>query len=860
MLQNNNSKIIKRISNRSLRANPMRNVFVILSILLTTVLLTSTLVAGFTFYKSNKLYDIVKYTGVDAEGFISATKEQYEKLKDQKDIEEIGFSQNASNDSLKNKEFLGENVSLLAIDDQKLFDMMAIVPMKGNYPKSDKEVFVPTWVLDRLGVDKKVGEKIQLDIPINNQVKKITFTVSGFYESVQSEGSNMGKVIVSPSFVKNYNPAMLKQKNSGTAFVKMDSINEKSSLKEVKASLAQIAKKIGSDSYEAHPSFEKDGIKVVSDQTGQIIAVVAGIVLIIFSGYLIIYNIFYISIVRDIKFYGLMKTIGATSKQIKKMIIRQSLLLSLIGIPLGLIIGYFTGAKLSEMAFGKMMIGNMLIIERSPYIFIIATLFSLLTVLISCRKPGKIAGKVSPIEAVKYVSKDVTYKKKNKKGVNGGKLHKMAWSNIMKNKKRVALSLLSISLSSTIFVFSINIFTGIDPELHADRQMASDIEVNNKYSSMTDKAYKPISADLYNELKSLDFVKHIEPYYEPMSFYKADPSKGTFAAELVNKGLIDKELKGKGTANYYGFETTEEGHYLVSMRSMKASRIKEETSRMRLVDGKLDEEQFKKGNSIIYYDDGSNSVIKAGDKLPLEIVVRDQKGNEQIIKKEFEVMAVVSDKANDSENDYMANNLRKITIEEEAFKQIFPQYESYIQKIGIELKEGTDIVAADERVRQVLVDYNNSQVDFRSKNYFIEGVTEVKGTFTLLGVVIAGIFGIIGALNVINTVLTGLITRKLELATLEAIGMTKKQIRKMIIFEGVYYILLSLVLVLPLGALAAWVAPKMLPIYGGFNWVGYGIAIAIAVTVIAILMLVTPVLGYKSISKNSIIDRMREVE
>ena len=124
----------------------------------------------------------------------------------------------------------------------------------------------------------------------------------------------------------------------------------------------------------------------------------------------------------------------------------------------------------------------------------------------------------------------------------------------------------------------------------------------------------------------------------------------------------------------------------------------------------------------------------------------------------------------------------------------------------------------------------------------------------------AGIFGIIGALNVINTVLTGILSRKLEFATLEAIGMTKKQIRKMITFEGLYYILLSLLLVLPLGALAAWVAPKMLPIYGGFNWAGYSIAVAIAVIVIAILMISTPLIGYRSISKKSIIERMREIE
>lgn len=858
MLQNNNGKIIKRISNKSLRSNSMRNIFVVLSIMLTTVMLTSVLVAGLTFYKSNNLYDIVKYSGVDAEGFIGTTNEQYEELKGKKDIDEIGFSQNASSDSLKNKEFLGENVSLQAIDDQKLFDMMAIVPMAGDYPKKDNEALVPTWVLDRLGVDKKVGEKITLDVVINGQVKSITFKLSGYYESIQSEGSNMGKVIVAPAFVKKHNPTILEGKNSGASFVKMKSINEDSSLKEVKASLAALAKSVGSDSYEPHPSYEEDGVKVVSEQNQQLIAVVAGIVLIIFSGYLIIYNIFYISIVKDIKFYGLLKTIGATSKQIKRIIIRQSLLLSAIGIPLGLLIGYFAGAKLSEMAFSKTMIGNMLIIERSPYIFIIAALFSLLTVLISCRKPGKIAGKVSPIEAVKYVSKDVQTKKKNKKGVNGGKLHKMAWANILKSKKRVALSLLSISLSSTIFVFAINIFIGIDPVLHANRQMASDIALDNDHSGFGAAEYKPISSKLIKDLKEQAFIKNVDYYYGAWTPYKEDPKNGSFAAELVNEGLIDEEFKSKGTGGYFGFNITSEGHYLAGMGGIKASQIKEETKNMKILDGEINEEEFKKGQSIIY--SGQNSVIKAGDKLPLSIVLRDKNGKETIVKKEFTVMAVVSGENDDPNNNFVANNLSLLTIEEEAFKAIYPEYENYIKSVIIDLKEGTDISDADEQVRQLLVDNDASQVQFTSKNFFIEGVSEIKTTFTLIGIVVAGIFGIIGALNVINTVLTGILSRKLEFATLEAIGMTKQQIRKMITFEGLYYILLSLLLVLPLGALAAFIAPKMLPIYGGFNWPGYSISIAIAVVVIAILMITTPIIGYRSITKKSVVERMREMD
>ena len=79
----------------------------------------------------------------------------------------------------------------------------------------------------------------------------------------------------------------------------------------------------------------------------------------------------------------------------------------------------------------------------------------------------------------------------------------------------------------------------------------------------------------------------------------------------------------------------------------------------------------------------------------------------------------------------------------------------------------------------------------------------------------------------------------------------------MVLFEGVYYILFSMLIILPFGAFIAYLAPMVLPIYGGFNFKLYIISVSICLIVITILMLSVPVIGYKMVSKDSIVDRLR---
>lgn len=862
MLKNNNRQIIKKLSNRSLKVNKMRNIFAILAIALTTLLITTTIVGGITFYNTNKVYMNVSSYGVDADGYIDFNIKNIDKLNKINNIKKKGIIQLASTDVIQNEVLLAENVCLFATDDKDAYEMMAVVPIEGTYPKKANDILLPSWVLDVLNINKNIGETVSLDIVINDEVKSIDFNLCGYYESLVIRGTGTIRAFVSNEFISKYNKGITEIEGTTTVLLTLKNINSNSSYDTVQEELNKISNEIDGTKAKVHPKYDSEKSISGDSQIQQFIAIAVGIVLIIATGYLIIYNIFYISVSKDIKFYGLLKTIGTTSKQLKRIIIRQALKLSIIGIPIGLVLGYAVATFIIPMALSVTFMGNIVVVSKSPLNFILSILFSLVTVLISCNKPGRIAGKVSPIEAVRFVSSDSqNLKKKNKKGTNGAKLNKMAWSNIVKNKKRVMLSVLSISLSAVIVIFTISATLGIDPEAHAESQVVADIQIVNVVNQFHGKVeYQPITEDLINKVKGLDIVEDARINYKAIT-PNEDGIIYDFGVEFVLSGKLKEEVKRGIESGNQNIMTTRIGFadnmMMANLTALKADRLGKELEKFEVIDGKIDEEEFKKGDYIIYnVEVGESYVIKAGDILPLTMKIPDEDGVVKEVTKEFKVMAVVGD----STGGFSASNMTELNIEENAFKELFPDYNNYIKSIDIDLKDNVYLTEADEEIGKIINESGNTMLFLSSKNYYIDAMEEMKLIVSLIGGTVALILGFIGIINVINTMLTSIISRKLEFSMLESIGMTKSQSKKMILFEGMYYIILTAVLVIPLGLVVSFLAPMMLPIYGGFKIAIYLVSVIVAMSIISIIMLIVPLIGYKNISKESIVERLRIAE
>ena len=194
-----------------------------------------------------------------------------------------------------------------------------------------------------------------------------------------------------------------------------------------------------------------------------LIAILTFLALVIFTGYLIIYNIFQISVTEDIRFYGLLKTIGVTPRQLKRIIRQQALFLCIVGIPAGLLLGYGVGATLTPVVMARTTFGaGVSTVSTSPLIFFASALFALITVLLSCSRPGKIASKVSPVEATKYT--ETVKSKKKKRTTRGAKIHQMAFANLGRNKRKTVLVVISLSLSVVLLNILVTFTGGFDME------------------------------------------------------------------------------------------------------------------------------------------------------------------------------------------------------------------------------------------------------------------------------------------------------------------------------------------------------------------------------------------------------------
>ena len=208
-----------------------------------------------------------------------------------------------------------------------------------------------------------------------------------------------------------------------------------------------------------------------------VIAIAAMLLLIIFTGYLIIYNVFQISVAGDIRFYGLLKTIGTTPRQLRRIIRLQALALSAAGIPIGLVVGWLIGGQLTPVIVARLD-GIVPVTSVSPWIFVVAALFALFTVLLSCRRPGKMAAKVSPVEAVRYTEGGGKTRAKGRKARRVSPFS-MAWANLGRSRGKTVVTVLSLSLAVVLLTVTVNFAGGFDMDKYVSNFTASDFIVAN---------------------------------------------------------------------------------------------------------------------------------------------------------------------------------------------------------------------------------------------------------------------------------------------------------------------------------------------------------------------------------------------
>ncbi|WP_066501015.1 ABC transporter permease [Abyssisolibacter fermentans] len=867
MLEIDNKKIMNRLSKRSLKNNKMRNIFVIIAIVLTTTLMTTVFTCGVSFYKTYDFHARMG-KGVDSDGDINGGFDQYEKVKEHDEVKKAGILCDLATSYIRSKEVTGNRI-YLKYADSSLFEMNYVKPIEGDYPKTSEDILVPTFFLDLFSMPYEVNQKVSLNVPITEDgkeiIKPITFNICGYYKAVIPPTSNYGEIFTDFSFIDKYNPQLPKGLNEIN--IQTKSLNSFSSSFEAMEILDKISKDVGGTGISISPDFYN--ASKLSDSITMLVPILVLALLVALCGYFLIYNIFDISVINDIQFYGLLKTIGTTKKQIKKLIRKQVIILSITSIPIGLIIGYLIGIKFAPMVISMTTYKDFMKLSKSPYIFIISSIFVFLTILISCRKPMRMASQISPVEAVKYAG-DISKKKvKINKRTKKNNIYRMGFANVLRNKKKTLVTVISISLSSIIFIVVCNVTIGYDEYKISDRYSQSDISIYHHTAKWHQEVpYKPIDYKLYEDIQKLDIVNKADIYYMGRTYpdYKnrGDIRTDYFSkSELKNKGLLKEEINSimKARNGYYCDLLNEKGNVAVSTLGVPAEKIETEIKNCEILSGNVDKEKFKTGNYIIFQSpndfyhesDVGGNIIKAGDKLDLSFY---DYARDIYIDKEFTVMAVIE--SQDMFGQYNIMNKDSIILSNKAFQEIYSNYKEQILTIEIYTKEHLSKQDVD-KIERLIRSTGNFQIEMESKYEWLQNFIEEKRAISIMGYSLSFIIGFIGILNMINTLITSILMRRRELASLQSIGMTKKQLKRMFLAEGGSLSLLSLVTILPVSLYLSIMTANSL-MFSGFNLLIYLISLIGICLLLFILSITVASIMIKNITKESIVERLRITE
>lgn len=514
-------------------------------------------------------------------------------------------------------------------------------------------------------------------------------------------------------------------------------------------------------------------------------AVAGGLFIILLTGYLIIYNVFQISVVKDIRYYGLLKTIGTTGRQIRKIVRRQAWKLAVAGIPLGLVTGFFVGKGIVPLVVERSAYqGSDVQVSLNPWIFAGAILFSLATVWISTRKPARIAGRVSPIEAVRY-TEDQNEKKKEKKGTDGGKLWRMALSNLARSKGRTVIVILSLSLSVILLNSIFTVTSSFSMDQFLKKFVVSDFLIAN--AEYFNSEYYGVKEGIEEISLSESFIRACEEEdgFERGGRLYMSNEVGLEAETYQPTENVMTDENGE-FYNMFGSEKVpcqrnEDGNYRTTFYGLEDYPLEKAEPFEGETDLSVIKEKLATGKYLLgaVATDDNDQVIEdeiyyhAGDHVTL--VMKDGE------KREFEILSLIK------ENYYGLTNRMGSQFAFYTTADVFLSMESpdYLMSYEFDVEDGREA-----QFEEFLENYTTTQeplMHYESKQKWLDEFNGLTGLFTLVGGVLTMVVGVIGILNFVNATLTGIVTRKREFAIMEAIGMTKRQLTRMLMPEGLYY-------------------------------------------------------------------------
>ena len=895
-------KVLNELSIKDLKLNRKRSIVIIIGIILSTALICG--VAGLVSSFQQTLVETVKNSHGNYHAiFYDVPKEELKYIENNRNVENYYLSEDLGVSYLPKIELATKKVTEPYINviamDNKFLDNMAIKIHEGRLPENDTEIAVSVRINDKYKLNYKVGDTITLNLgerqlSTGEKLTKINPYLTGEEDNgeiLKEELVNTTErtykivgIIERPSYaIESYESPWF------TAITKMEKVEKKANIavlytnlqnyiknteeinKMVKAteeekqnenntySFGGLKDKYSSYKYELcinEDLLRFEGVNL-SESTLTMIYGLAGFIMaiVLVSSVFVIRNGFAISITERLKQYGMLSSIGATKKQIKKSVYFEGFILGIIGIPLGIFAGIFAIYVLVNLVnfILKDYISNstLLVYSMSWVAVAISILVSTVTIWLSCKSSARRASKITPIEAIRS-SNDIKLEAKKIKCPKiitkifktGGEI---AYKNLKRSKKKYRTTVVSIIVSVVIFI-AISSFI----EYGFKMSGAYYTELNYNYaiysrstvSSKDKEEFAKVEArekEEFNEISKFDTV-------DDYSINKSATFKIKIDDQYKEK-LTEYGKKVRETTESY--EIDEEGNRkgldFVTIISLSQNQYEKYVKK---IGGTY--ENYKDGailidNSINYDSNGkrvqgSKYTWKKGD------IIHGQVGN-----KDYDVKIVARTEERPMGVESLYNTNAYFIVSEEFINGL---EEHSLPGMYIQSKK---VDKLDEQVENYMKENNITENTFWINN-INEAVKEQNAVILVISIFLYGfitVITLIGITNIFNTITTNMNLRKKEFAMLKSIGMTKKEFNRMIRLESIFYGVKSLVIGIPIGILLSYGIYNIFKDNMEMEYVLPIKAIVMAIVFVAIVIGIIMKYSMSKINKQNIIETIR---
>ena len=536
------------------------------------------------------------------------------------------------------------------------------------------------------------------------------------------------------------------------------------------------------------------------------------------------------------QFYGRLKTIGTTQRQIKRIIYKQAIRISCIGIPIGLLLGAVVSFGIVPYFLNMMYSTNSDVgtkVSFSPFIFIGSAIFTFITVMIASMKPAKIAGSVSPIAALQYTAAST---KSSARNCSKMKLSRMAWNNVFRNAKSTTLVFASLFFGLSLFLVVTGLLHGLSPENYVSQWGVSDFALTYSIHEREDL----ISSEMVSEIGQLDGIENLRLTYAPYPQVAADVVYDDavfheFLASLDGVNGIDFSDPAK-LENY-------QQNFFSGVFGIDSAYLEEINKTLNLP---IDTSAFEQGK-VVLLSKTVEGLIQPGQ----EITIQTQNGQHSFI--------VANGYLNEgfrAGGDNERGTAPDLYISQTALKELFPQYRVFRVAFDTDGQHDESIL---QELKQITASQAN--IDIISRYERREEMQEYLITAKVLGTGLSVILLLVGVMNFVNTMVVNVNTRRYELAVLESIGMTKRQIKRMLFMEGFYYWGVSLSLAVTIGTaifILLYMVFSKVAYYAVFSYPF--IPLVLVSGLVLLICLIVPIWVYKTDVNLPVVERLRLTE